>query len=493
MKLYWKILLLALLPLLLALGLGFFRLELIVRFQRSGREAADELKMALLNSRFKAYREDRSRNAAVLAGANDAVRAVQNSDTGFLVPWGELFLDPLRYSLIFFTDGDGIVLARAHDPYRFGDDLSGHPAVAAALKGRRSVGLFELDGEPALLETRPVMLYGEIQVGTVGIGAPLTKELLAHFSEGTGLGIEVEIEGFPPISMEECCGNTERKSVALFPSVSEESLKFRRIEAVFTEDELGADLRYFQRNLVLTMLLLSVTLLSGLFLLLRRYLRPFSLLVEDVTLLSGNQEDFFELRKKLAHNYLDTSHEVSVIAHSLSRLMERIQETITLLEWTSRTDPLTRISNRLHLDSVLEQEMKASAKTGSPLSVLIFDLDHFKMVNDDFGHQAGDNVLRRTAEILKSLVPVGFVGRWGGEEFLAVLPGAGEEEATEFGERIREAVENEPFPIGRRVTISAGVTEMIPGDTPGSLVGRADKGLYEAKETGRNRVVLRKA
>ena len=101
-------------------------------------------------------------------------------------------------------------------------------------------------------------------------------------------------------------------------------------------------------------------------------------------------------------------------------------------------DGIPQRCNPLHLDSVLEQEMKASAKTGSPLSVLIFDLDHFKMVNDDFGHQAGDNVLRRTAEILKSLVPVGFVGRWGGEEFLAVLPGAGEEEATEFGERILE-------------------------------------------------------
>ncbi len=125
--------------------------------------------------------------------------------------------------------------------------------------------------------------------------------------------------------------------------------------------------------------------------------------------------------------------------------------------------------------------------------MVLFDLDHFKQVNDDFGHQAGDRVLQRTAEILKLFVPTGFVGRWGGEEFLAILPGLAASERVVFGERIREAIREQRFLPDRIVTISAGVVEMASGDTPDLLVGRADKALYEAKATGRNKVVFRKA
>ncbi len=491
MKLYWKIILVSLLPLVVALGLGFLNLEGLLGFQRSAREASDELKMTVLRSRLRDFREDRRRKAHILAGASDTESAVQERDTHYLVERGKLFLDPLRASRILFVDADGVVLGRAHAPACFGDDLGGHPAFALALRGVEDNGFFELDGELLLLRVAPVRQYGERIIGAVGIGALVTPELLAYFVEGAGIGIEWEVEGFPAISSGPHDGT--KRTVEFAPRFAETSLPMRRFAAVFMEDEIAQNLEAFRKNLLRTLLVLVVLLPTGLLLLLRRYLRPFSLLVEDLTLLSGTREDFFELRGKLAHNYPDGNHEVSVVARAISRLMERVQETITLLEWTSRTDPLTRISNRLHLDSVLEHEMDACAKTGAPLSVLIFDLDRFKTVNDDFGHQAGDRVLRRTAELLKSLLPVGFVGRWGGEEFLAVLPGADEEEALEFGERLREAVATEPFSIGRRVTISGGVARMVAGDTPGSLVGRADKGLYEAKASGRNRVTLRKA
>lgn len=120
--------------------------------------------------------------------------------------------------------------------------------------------------------------------------------------------------------------------------------------------------------------------------------------------------------------------------------------------------------------------------------MLILDLDHFKEVNDTFGHQAGDGVLRKTAAILSGTVGQrGSVGRWGGEEFLVVLPGRGAEEALAVAEEIRSNVENGTFDITRYVTVSIGVAEALPGDTPGTLVRRADMGLYRAKAEGRNR------
>ncbi len=493
MKLYWKIILLALLPLSLALGLGFFRLEAILRFHRANQEKAEHLKMALLYSRFESFRQERQRYASILGGASDAARAAEAKDTGFLLRWGKLFLDPLHPSRIFFTDMNGTVLARAHDAHRFGDSLKGSPALAPVLRGERVEGIFNVEGEMLSLSALPVKLYGDIPTGAVLVGTELTSEYLARLVEETGLGMELKVEGFPLLA----AGDREGRRIDFPPSSSQDSfpgsLKIEKAILFIPEDPLTSNLLLFQRNLGLVMFLLFMLLISGFFLLLRRYLRPFSLLVEDVTLLSGSQEDLFRLRKKLEKDYRYANHEVSVIAAALSRLMEHVQETITLLEWTSRTDRLTRISNRLHLDSVLETSILETRAKEEPLSVVLFDLDHFKQVNDDFGHQAGDRVLQRTAEILKLFVPTGFVGRWGGEEFLAILPGLAASEAVVFGERIREAIREQRFLPDRIVTISAGVVEMASGDTPDLLVGRADKALYEAKATGRNKVVFRKA
>ena len=133
MRLYWKILLLALLPLFLALGFGFFRLEGLLHFHKGIHDKEQDLKLALLASRIEAHQQQLRTYAAILAGSPDATRAVEAGDTGFLVQWGKLFLAPLRISRVFFTDSEGIVLARAHDPYYFGDSLKGHPALTEAL------------------------------------------------------------------------------------------------------------------------------------------------------------------------------------------------------------------------------------------------------------------------------------------------------------------------------------------------------------------------
>lgn len=491
MRLYWKILLLALLPLFLALGFGFFRLEGLLHFHKGIHDKEQDLKLALLASRIEAHQQQLRTYAAILAGSPDATRAVEAGDTGFLVQWGKLFLDPLRISRVFFTDLEGVVLARAHDPYHFGDSLGGYPALTEALSEGQARGVYELEGDLVALCAVPVKLYGEISLGVALVATEITPAFLAFISEGTGLGLELKVEGFPLFSAP--LSGKARSSVSLLPKISAGNIQVEEARAFFEEDTLGSDLLLFQRRIMPGMLMLSLFLVLGLFLLLRRYLRPFSLLVEDVTLLSGTQDDVLRLREKLEKNHQYVNHEASIIVEALSRLMQRVQETITLLEWTSRTDPLTQISNRLHLDALLESNLNEARRKGEPLSVAIFDLDHFKQVNDDFGHQAGDAVLQRAAEILKLSAPSGFVGRWGGEEFLAILPEFGGDEAVALGERVRVALEKERFSVDRQITISVGIAEMAPGDSPDFLVGRADKALYEAKATGRNKVVFREA
>lgn len=152
------------------------------------------------------------------------------------------------------------------------------------------------------------------------------------------------------------------------------------------------------------------------------------------------------------------------------------------------TDPLTGIANRRAADAALHAEIERANRAGSQVSVALLDVDHFKSVNDRFGHGAGDEVLRQIAATLSAQARLNdTVARWGGEEFIAILPIA-REGAVAFAERTRLAIQNlRCEPVGR-VTISVGVAEVGPGEAAADAVARADERLYEAKRAGRNRV-----
>jgi len=159
-------------------------------------------------------------------------------------------------------------------------------------------------------------------------------------------------------------------------------------------------------------------------------------------------------------------------------------------------DPLTRTWNRDAILEVLERELARAARDGSPLSVIMADVDHFKGVNDTFGHPAGDRVLLGVVASLRAaLRPYDAVGRFGGEEFLAVLPHCDGRAARTIAERMRAKVEVERFETASgsaRATLSLGVATMVPtpgADAPG-LIEAADRALYRAKADGRNRVAV---
>jgi two-component system, cell cycle response regulator len=164
------------------------------------------------------------------------------------------------------------------------------------------------------------------------------------------------------------------------------------------------------------------------------------------------------------------------------------------------TDALTGLHNRRYMAGQLQGFVSRSALGGEPVSVLVLDIDHFKAVNDGFGHDAGDEVLREFAVRLATNVrAVDLPCRLGGEEFVVVMPGTDMEDARRIAERIRRDVGSTPFRVmgGREllnVTISIGVAACTgAGDTPEALLKRADEGVYEAKAAGRDRVVVRAA
>ncbi|MGO9360178.1 MAG: GGDEF domain-containing protein [Xanthobacteraceae bacterium] len=173
-----------------------------------------------------------------------------------------------------------------------------------------------------------------------------------------------------------------------------------------------------------------------------------------------------------------------------------LQQSLEAIRAETLTDPLTGLGNRKYFDRAIEDAVKNAVKNGEPLSLLMFDIDHFKSFNDNYGHLTGDQVLRLVAMSLKATIKgQDITARYGGEEFAVVLPNTALRQALTVADHIRRAVMSKELKkkstgeILGRVTISVGVSMLQPGDDTDSLIERSDACLYAAKRNGRNRVV----
>lgn len=173
----------------------------------------------------------------------------------------------------------------------------------------------------------------------------------------------------------------------------------------------------------------------------------------------------------------------------LRELFDRLEAQHELVKEMALRDRLTSLHNRHHLDAEMPKLMAEAAQKGSPLSLMVVDIDHFKKINDSQGHSKGDEVLIAVADILRGVCRgQQLLVRYGGEEFVLVLPGATTLQAGLGAERLRERIAA-ANPAGIPVTASFGITTLIPGDNFDQMFSRADAALYEAKRAGRNQVI----
>jgi diguanylate cyclase len=176
--------------------------------------------------------------------------------------------------------------------------------------------------------------------------------------------------------------------------------------------------------------------------------------------------------------------------------ISNLQQSLEAIRAESLTDPLTGLGNRKYFDRSIQMEVENALANSEPLSLLMFDIDHFKSFNDSYGHLTGDQVLRLVGMSLKQTIKgQDITARYGGEEFAVVLPNTALRQALTVADHIRRAVmakelkKKSTGEILGRVTISVGVSMLKPGDDTDSLIERADACLYAAKRNGRNRVV----
>ena len=184
---------------------------------------------------------------------------------------------------------------------------------------------------------------------------------------------------------------------------------------------------------------------------------------------------------------IETFSKNAVVTDTRRRLKE--------MRRAAMTDPLTGIGNRRHLEGRLRAALAVVQNSSSLVGLLLMDLDHFKQVNDTYGHNMGDDVLHMVANTLHyALRATDTLGRWGGEEFIAILYELENRDSLQaVAEKVRALVEHSRLDVneqGLMVTISIGGTLLQPGDTPASLIERADALMYRSKQAGRNRVTL---
>lgn len=186
--------------------------------------------------------------------------------------------------------------------------------------------------------------------------------------------------------------------------------------------------------------------------------------------------------------------ETQLLEHLLCSLVYPLRNALLYRDAlrSANTDPLTGLNNRTALETALRREIDLAHRHGTPLSLVVVDIDHFKSINDTYGHTVGDNAIQAFANCaVRTTRGSDIVFRYGGEEFVALLSNTGSNGALLLAERLRRAVSEMPLVCGDtcfNMSISAGLTTLQQGDTGESLFSRADSGLYVAKQEGRNRV-----
>ena len=180
--------------------------------------------------------------------------------------------------------------------------------------------------------------------------------------------------------------------------------------------------------------------------------------------------------------------------HLEARVDERtqaLQDALAAANILVITDSLTQVFNRRHMESLVHDEVERAQRYNQSTALILLDIDYFKAVNDNYGHPVGDNVLRQLSDILgENLRQSDALGRWGGEEFLILLPQINVVAATNVAEKLRQAIFTADFGLKEPLSISLGVAALQRGESAGDWIKRADQALYNAKHSGRNQVAL---
>jgi diguanylate cyclase (GGDEF)-like protein/PAS domain S-box-containing protein len=206
--------------------------------------------------------------------------------------------------------------------------------------------------------------------------------------------------------------------------------------------------------------------------------------------IDGDIVEYIAIRHDVTE-FEETKDQLSTLNMAMKNRIDELYNMTTSLEEEASIDSLTGAFNRTRFEKFFDYEIEKAQMSNNTLSILMFDIDHFKSINDNHGHHVGDEVLKGIVElVMKNLKRVDIFARWGGEEFIVLLPGTTLKNAHKLAENLREKIENASFSTAGKITASFGVGEYQDKESKKDFFNRVDELLYKAKKAGRNRVVV---
>ncbi|MEA3316010.1 MAG: sensor domain-containing diguanylate cyclase [Campylobacterota bacterium] len=206
--------------------------------------------------------------------------------------------------------------------------------------------------------------------------------------------------------------------------------------------------------------------------------------------IDGDIVEYIAIRYDVTE-FEQTKEQLSNLNRSMKNKVDELYNMTTTLEEQASVDKLTGVFNRRKFEDIFEHEIEKSRISKNFLSMIVVDIDHFKSVNDNYGHNVGDDVLKEVANLISNNIKrLDIFARWGGEEFVVLLPNNNIKEAGKLAEKLRILIEEDSFSIVGKLTISLGVASYHNNDSKTDFFERADKSLYKAKTSGRNKVMI---
>jgi diguanylate cyclase (GGDEF)-like protein len=486
MKLYHKILALTLLQLVAIFAFGIYQIQSLYLAQEKAFEQKIVLQSKMISGRLDEVLEHLKASATILASSQEVVTGLISNDTDMLYNWSKLFITP-PVQKIHFMDLEGIVISRGEAEFRFGDAIKGRSYFHHAMKDDSFLGIDTIDEKECLVYAKQIRQYGERPIGVIAVALVINEPFLASLSKGTTLDIAYD-------SLRQSIatsGETPLVHTISFETIPQAS---NSQEAKFSigltrHDELAV----FQKtrtNLFISIALVFLILLIALHFTLHKHIKEHEQLSQLLIDFYENHLDIKTMMTNIQRAlYTYTTPEIKKIAMALLNMGQKVSDTQDALELLSATDVLTGLSNRRKIETCLNQKLKEGAR-GLPFSLIMIDIDHFKMINDTYGHEVGDYVLTDVAQLLQATIRESdILGRWGGEEFLLILPKTTHEGALRLAEELRARLAEHIFSsYPNPVSASFGVADYRPQDTANELIKRADTALYRAKHNGRNGV-----
>jgi len=507
--------------------------------------------------------KNRTRAAAISVAHNpEAIHAVKSRCPEVLRRVLESAIDLHRVDYFTVTDDTGIVLFRTHEPDNYGDSLRHIHCVSAALDGRVSSQFDASVVVKVSARTgSPVYDADETFLGVISAGIRFDTDeavdrLKTYFNSDVTVvfgdtriattnvrngqrinNTVVENQNMIKILTEdkqEYFGNTDVTGIVYrifgLPLLNAQAEPFAAILIGAPLSELHAESNALVRNIVIVsgIGLLAATLI--LYRVISSISEPLAMLSEGMSSIENGNLNVTICHEESGYEFGRAGRAMRKMVNTLQRLITAINVTIsehekgntdyrldsstfygdyrTLVEQIIRLsdlgiiDQLTKLPNRRSFDNRLTLEWNRAVREKMPLSILMLDIDHFKDYNDTYGHQQGDIALQTVAGVIPKPIKraIDFVARWGGEEFVVLLPNTDSNGAMRVAEEIRTKVENIAIPsiddgTTKNVTVSIGINTQIPSPnkTIGELIAKADEALYRAKKAGRNKVCWHKS